>query len=135
MTSMAQQERAWRPAIQTARRTPVFAPASRAVVCPMHLQITACWKLGDLWSAGAQRGGAPGRRARMLACGGDARAVKARAVASVVPGASIGEVASVKPPAPGTHRVERLKEDDYLRIWINKSGDHVLLHLPLVKGS
>lgn len=62
-------------------------------------------------------------------------AVKARAVASVVPGASIGEVASVKPPAPGRHRVERLKEDDYLRIWINKSGDHVLLHLPLAKGS
>ena len=62
-------------------------------------------------------------------------AVKARAVASVVPGASIGEVASVKPPAPGRHRVERLKEDDYLRIWINKDGDHVLLHLPLLKGS
>ncbi len=33
-------------------------------------------------------------------------AVKARAVASVVPGALIGEVASVKPPAPGSHRVE-----------------------------
>lgn len=62
-------------------------------------------------------------------------AVEARAVATAVPGASIGEVASVEPPAPGRQRVERLKEDDYLRIWINKSGDHVLLHLPLQKGS
>lgn len=60
--------------------------------------------------------------------------VKARALASVAPGATIQQVASGAPPAAGRHRVERLKEDDYLRIWINKSGDHVLLHLPLVKA-
>lgn len=61
--------------------------------------------------------------------------VKGRAVASIVPGAAIKEVAEGTPPAPGKPRVERLKEDQYLRIWINKSGDHVLLHLPIATSS
>lgn len=60
--------------------------------------------------------------------------VKARAVASIVPGAAIKEVAEGVPPAAGRPRVERLKEDDYLRIWINHRGDHVLLHLPIAKN-
>lgn len=59
-------------------------------------------------------------------------AVRGRAVASVVPRSAIKEVADGRPPAVGKHRVERLKGDDnYLRIWINKNGDHVLLHLPM----
>ena len=58
-------------------------------------------------------------------------AVKGRAVASVVPGSAIKQVADSRPPAAGRHRIERLKGDDYLRIWINKNGDHVLLHLPM----
>ena len=57
--------------------------------------------------------------------------VKARAMASIVPGAAIKEVAKGVPPQPGKHRVEELKGGDYLRIWINKGGDHVLLNLPL----
>lgn len=64
-----------------------------------------------------------------------ASTVKGRAVASIVPGASIKEVAEGTPPAPGRQRVERLKEDEYLRIWINQRGDHVLLHLPIAKSS
>jgi hypothetical protein len=60
--------------------------------------------------------------------GGD---VKARAVASIVPAGAIKEVAETAPPAPGRSRVEQLKGGDYLRVWVNKSGDHVLLHLPL----
>ena len=60
--------------------------------------------------------------------------VKARAMASIVPGAAIKEVAEGVPPQPGKHRVEQLKGGDYLRIWINKAGDHVLLNLPLATG-
>jgi hypothetical protein len=61
--------------------------------------------------------------------------VQARAVATIVPKAAIKDVAEGTPPEPGTHRVERLKGGDYLRIWINKSGDHVLLNLPLATGA
>ena len=61
--------------------------------------------------------------------------VKARVVASIVPSGAIAQVAEGSPPRQGSHRVDRLKEDDYLRIWINKSGDHVLLHMPIEKGS
>ena len=60
--------------------------------------------------------------------------VVGRAVASIVPSGAIKEVAEGKPPAAGRARVERLKGGDYLRIWVNKSGDHVLLHLPLADG-
>lgn len=59
--------------------------------------------------------------------------VKGRAVASIVPGSAIREVAESTPPRPGRSRVERLKEDEYLRVWINRGGDHVLLHLTIAK--
>ncbi|MDQ3347921.1 MAG: hypothetical protein M3545_08130 [Acidobacteriota bacterium] len=61
--------------------------------------------------------------------------VVGRAVASIVPEAAIKEVAESTPPKSGAHRVERLKGGDYLRIWVNKGGDHVLLHLPLASGA
>ena len=60
--------------------------------------------------------------------------VKARAMASIVPGAAIKQVAEGVPPEPGNHRVEQLKGGDYLRVWINKNGDQVLLNLPLATG-
>ena len=59
--------------------------------------------------------------------------VKGRAVASIVPGSAIREVAESNPPRPGQSRVERLKEDDYLRVWFNKGRDNVLLHLAITK--
>lgn len=58
-----------------------------------------------------------------------------RAVASIVPEAAITEVAEGTPPRSGTHRVERLKGGEYLRIGVNQGGDHVLLHLMLASGA
>jgi hypothetical protein len=55
--------------------------------------------------------------------------VVAREVVSIVPSADIGKVAKDKPPAPGSSRVERLRGDDYYRLWINRGGNHYLIHL------
>ena len=61
--------------------------------------------------------------------------VVGREVASVVPQAEIAEVASGRGPAPGgAARVELLKGDDYVRVWINRAGTHYILHLPPAKG-
>ncbi|MEO5820615.1 MAG: hypothetical protein ABIT71_08920 [Vicinamibacteraceae bacterium] len=56
-------------------------------------------------------------------------AVKGREVVSIVPSADIGKVAKAKGPAPGAARVERLRGDDYVRVWINRGGNHYLIHL------
>ena len=52
-----------------------------------------------------------------------------REVVSIVPSADIGKVAKGKPPAPGATRIERLRGDDYVRVWINRGGNHYLIHL------
>lgn len=58
--------------------------------------------------------------------------VVAREVATVVSKADIGAIAKGEtPPAPGTAKVEMLKGDDYIRVWVNKDGTHYLLHLPV----
>ena len=56
--------------------------------------------------------------------------VKGREVVSIVPQAEIGQVANGTPPRPGASKVELLKGNDYLRVWINKGGSHYLIHLP-----
>lgn len=56
-------------------------------------------------------------------------AVMGRELASIVPGAEIGDVASSAPPASGTSRVEVLRGNDYVRVWINRDGTHYLIHL------
>ncbi len=56
--------------------------------------------------------------------------IKGREVVSIVPQADIGQVAKGKPPRPGASKVELLKGNDYLRVWINKGGSHYLIHLP-----
>ena len=55
--------------------------------------------------------------------------VKGREVVSIVPSADVAKVAKKKGPAPGASRVERLKGDDYVRVWINRGGNHYLIHL------
>ena len=55
--------------------------------------------------------------------------VKGREVVSIVPSADISKVAKGKPPAPGATRIERLRGDDYVRVWINRGGNHYLIHL------
>jgi hypothetical protein len=61
--------------------------------------------------------------------------VKGREVVSIVPSADVNKVAKKKGPAPGASRVERLKGDDYVRVWINRGGNHYLIHLSAAAAS
>ena len=56
--------------------------------------------------------------------------VVAREVVTIVPQDEIAQVANEKPPRPGTSKVELLKGNDYLRIWVNRGGTNYLIHLP-----
>jgi hypothetical protein len=60
--------------------------------------------------------------------------VVGREVATVVPQSEIAEVAGGSRPPSGGARVELLKGDDYVRVWINRAGTHYILHLPPAKG-
>lgn len=56
--------------------------------------------------------------------------VLGREVASIVPQADIAQIAdSKRQPAAGSSRVELLKGEDYLRVWINRGGTNYLIHL------
>ena len=55
--------------------------------------------------------------------------VMGREVASLVPDGEIGDVAKSAPPAGGNSRVEVLRGNDYVRVWINQNGTHYLIHL------
>ena len=57
-------------------------------------------------------------------------AVKGREVVSIVPQAEVKNVVKDAPPKPGTSKVQLLKGNDYVRVWINKGGNHYLVHLP-----
>ena len=56
--------------------------------------------------------------------------VKGREVVSIVPEAEVKTVAKDAPPRPGASKVQMLKGNDYVRVWINKGGNHYLIHLP-----
>ncbi len=55
--------------------------------------------------------------------------VRGREVATLVPESEIGDVAKSRPPAVGAPRVEPLRGNEYLRVWINGVGAHYLIHL------
>ncbi len=55
--------------------------------------------------------------------------VKGREVVSIVPQDEIKMVEKDTPPAAGASKVQMLKGNDYLRVWINKGGNHYLIHL------
>ena len=55
-------------------------------------------------------------------------------VATVVPQAEIAQVADGPRPAAGGSRVDMLKGNDYVRVWVNRSGMNYILHLPPAKG-
>ncbi len=54
--------------------------------------------------------------------------VVAREVVTVVPASDIKQVAEMTPPPSGGSRAEVLKGGDYLRLWINRGGNHYLIH-------
>ena len=55
--------------------------------------------------------------------------VRGRELATKVAAADVGTIAKTNPPSPGTVRVEMLKSQDYVRIWVNLAGTHYLIHL------
>jgi hypothetical protein len=57
-------------------------------------------------------------------------AVKGREVVSIVPQSEIKLVEKDAPPPANGSKVQMLKGNDYLRVWINKGGNHYLVHLP-----
>jgi hypothetical protein len=56
--------------------------------------------------------------------------VKGREVVSIVPQSEIAQVQKDAPPHANSSKVEMLKGGDYFRVWINKGGNHYLIHLP-----
>ncbi len=57
--------------------------------------------------------------------------VKGREVVSVVQDTDIAQVAKGPKPVKGGYRVDTLKGNDYLRVWINKQGANYLIHFPV----
>ncbi|PYR02006.1 MAG: hypothetical protein DMF97_05950 [Acidobacteria bacterium] len=56
--------------------------------------------------------------------------VKGREVVTIVPQSEIDKVQKDAPPRANASKVEMLKGGDYVRVWINRGGNHYLLHLP-----
>jgi len=54
--------------------------------------------------------------------------VVGREVVTIVPNSDIKQVAEMAPPPSGGSRAEVLKGGDYLRLWINRGGNHYLIH-------
>jgi hypothetical protein len=56
--------------------------------------------------------------------------VKGREVVTIVPQSEIALVQKDTPPPANASKVETLKGGNYLRLWINKGGNHYLVHFP-----
>jgi hypothetical protein len=56
--------------------------------------------------------------------------VKGREVVTIVPQSQIDKVQKDAPPRANGSKVELLKGGDYYRVWINRGGNHYLIHLP-----
>ena len=56
--------------------------------------------------------------------------VVAREVATVVADADVKAILKTPKVAKGGVRVEMLKGNDYLRVWINRGGNNYIIHLP-----
>lgn len=57
--------------------------------------------------------------------------VVAREVVTIVPASDIKQVAEMTPPPSGGSRIDVLKGNDYLRLWVNRGGNHYLVHFPM----
>ncbi len=58
--------------------------------------------------------------------------VVAREVATVVPASEIAQIAKGARPPTGGARVELLKGNDYVRVWINRGGANYIINMPTV---
>ena len=61
--------------------------------------------------------------------------VAGREVVSIVPQAEVKLVTKDAPPASGGSKVQVLRGNEYLRVWINRGGNHYLIHFPLTGGA
>jgi hypothetical protein len=57
--------------------------------------------------------------------------VVGREVVTIVPQAEIALVQKDTPPPANGSKVQMLKGGDYQRLWINKGGNHYLVHFPV----
>jgi hypothetical protein len=55
--------------------------------------------------------------------------VVGRELVSVVPKSEIKNVAKGSIPAVGTSKVQMLRGNEFLRVWVNRGGNHYLVHL------
>jgi hypothetical protein len=60
--------------------------------------------------------------------------VVGREVVTIVPQSEIGLVQKDAPPPANGAKVETLRGGDYMRVWINRGGNHYLIHLPVAKA-
>lgn len=60
--------------------------------------------------------------------------VRGREVVNIVPQAEIKMVVKDAPPASGGSKVQVLRGNEYLRVWINRGGNHYLMHFPIGGG-
>jgi hypothetical protein len=56
--------------------------------------------------------------------------VAGREVVTIIPQSEIDKVQKDAPPKANGSKVETLKGGDYVRVWINKGGNHYLVHFP-----
>jgi hypothetical protein len=56
--------------------------------------------------------------------------VAGREVVTIIPQSEIDKVQKDSPPHANSSKVETLKGGDYVRLWINKGGNHYLVHFP-----
>jgi hypothetical protein len=56
--------------------------------------------------------------------------VVGREVATVVSDADVKTIAKGPQPSKGGSRVDMLKGNDYVRVWINRGGNNYIIHLP-----
>jgi glucose/arabinose dehydrogenase len=61
-------------------------------------------------------------------------AVKGKELCTVLSSSEVGAVVKDSPPPSGGSKVQMLKGNDYLRVWINRGGTHYLMHLPASAG-
>jgi hypothetical protein len=56
--------------------------------------------------------------------------VEGREVVTIIPQSEIAKVQKDTPPHANSAKIETLKGGDYMRLWINKGGNHYLVHFP-----
>jgi hypothetical protein len=57
--------------------------------------------------------------------------VRGREVVTIVPAGEAQFVVQDAPPGAGQSKVQMLRGNEYLRVWINRGGNHYLIHLPV----